>query len=63
MKIVLSQTTYIDKFLVKYMIPLKDKIVLSKKGLLPFKHRVPHSQITVLRHMRRKISLKQLNSE
>ena len=57
MKIVLSQTTYIDKFLVKYMI--QD----SKKGLLPVKHRVPHSQITVLRHMRRKISLKQLNSE
>ncbi|KAL6334186.1 hypothetical protein AAG906_006771 [Vitis piasezkii] len=37
-KIALSQTTYIDKLLVKYV--MQD----SKKGLLPFRHGVPLSQ-------------------
>ena len=37
-KLALSQVTYIDKLLVKYV--MQD----SKKGLLPFRHVIPFSQ-------------------
>ena len=48
-KIMLSQATYIDKLIFKYV--MWD----SKKGQLPFKHAMSRLKISIPKHMRRKI--------
>ena len=52
-KLALSQATYINKILVKYV--MHD----SKKGLLPFKHGIPFLRISVLKKLRRKSACSQ----
>ena len=52
-KLALSQATYINKILVKYV--MHD----SKKGLLPFKHGIPFLRIGVLKKLRRKSACSQ----
>ena len=47
-KLALSQATYIDKLLVKYV--MQD----SKKGLLPFRHGIPLSQDQCLKTLEEK---------
>ena len=52
-KLALSQATYINKILLKYV--MQD----SKKGLLPFKHGIPFLRISVLKKLRRKSACSQ----